>query len=89
MEICLQKFLEKRLRPKQVRIIFAETIFAHSVYHDTESLSFLGPTIWDLLPMELKQSESLDSFKLIIKKCVPLESPCRLCRTYMSHVEFL
>ena len=25
----------------------------HSVYHDTESLSFLGPKIWDLVPAEL------------------------------------
>ena len=26
----------------------------HSVYHGTESLSFLGPEIWDLVPLELK-----------------------------------
>ena len=44
----------------------------HSVYHDTESLSFLGPTIWDLVPVELKQSEALYSFKLKIKSWVPL-----------------
>ena len=35
----------------------------HSVYHGTESLSFLGPKIWDLVPVELKQTQSLDSFK--------------------------
>ena len=35
----------------------------HSVHHGTESLSFLGPKIWNLVPVELKQSESLDSFK--------------------------
>ena len=35
----------------------------HSVYHSTESLSFLGPKIWDLVPVELKQSETLYSFK--------------------------
>ena len=26
----------------------------HSVYHDTELLSFLGPKIWDLVALELK-----------------------------------
>ena len=31
----------------------------HSVYHGTESLSFLGPKIWDLAQLELKQLESL------------------------------
>ena len=35
----------------------------HSVYHGTESLLFLGPKIWDLGPGELKQSETLYSFK--------------------------
>ena len=25
----------------------------HSVYHGTESLSFLGPKIWNLVPVEL------------------------------------
>ena len=35
----------------------------HSIYHGTESLSFLGPKIWDLVPVELKQSDSFDSFK--------------------------
>ena len=32
----------------------------HSVYHGTESLSFLGPKIWELVPEGLKQSESLE-----------------------------
>ena len=40
----------------------------HSVYHSTESLSFLGPNIWDLVPLELKQLEILEVFKLKIKK---------------------
>ena len=40
----------------------------HSVHKGTESLSFLGPKIWDLVPLELKQLESLEVFKLTIKK---------------------
>ena len=61
----------------------------HSVYHGTESLSFLGPKIWDLVPLELKQLESLEVFKLKIKKWIPFECPCRFCRTYMQQVGFL
>ena len=51
----------------------------HSVYHGTKSLSFLGPKIWDLVPLELKQLESLEVFKLKIKKSIPFECRCRLC----------
>ena len=56
----------------------------HSPYHGTESLSFLGPKIWDLVPVELKQSESLDYFKLKIKNWVPFKCVCRLCKTYIQ-----
>ena len=30
----------------------------------TESLSFLGPKIWDVVPEDTKQSESLKTFKI-------------------------
>ena len=53
----------------------------HSVYHGTESLSSLAPKIWDLVPVELKQSETLYSFRLKIKNWVPFECPCRICKT--------
>ena len=60
-----------------------------SVYHGTESLSFLGPKIWDLVPLELKQLESLEVFKLKIKKWIPFECPCRFSRTYIQQVGFV
>ena len=61
----------------------------HSVYRGPEWLSFLGPKIWDLVPIELKQSETLYSFKLKIKNWVPFECPCRICKTYIQQVGFL
>ena len=61
----------------------------HSVYHGTESLSFLGPKIWGLVPLEFEQLESLEVFKLKIKKWTPFECPCRWCRTYTQQVGFL
>ena len=61
----------------------------HSVYHGTESLLLLDPKIWDLVPVELKQSKGLDSFQLKIKNCVPFECPRRLSKTYMQQVGFL
>ena len=43
----------------------------HSIYHGTESLSFLRPKIWELVPEDAKQSESLEIFKKKIKQWVP------------------
>ena len=38
-----------------------------TVHYGSESLSFLVPKIWKMLPLDLKNSESLDSFKSGIK----------------------
>ena len=38
-----------------------------SVNNGTESLSFLGPKIWDIVPTELKNVKSLNAFKYGIK----------------------
>ena len=43
----------------------------YSVYHDNESLSFLGPKVWDLVLLELKQLESFEVLKLKLKKWIP------------------
>ena len=61
----------------------------NSVRHGTESVSFLGPQIWDLLPSDIKLSQSLSIFKRKFKKWVPLQCPCRLYKIYPQHVGFI
>ena len=39
----------------------------NSAWHGTESVSYPGPKIWDLVPNEIKESESLNAFKSKIK----------------------
>ena len=34
----------------------------NTVYHGTESISNLGPKIWDLVPSNLKEISELDKF---------------------------
>ena len=60
--------------------------FARTVYHGTESMSYLGPKIWDIVPAELKQNQSLNSFKKSIRKWVPQDCPCRLCKRYIGGI---
>ena len=61
----------------------------HSVSHGTKSLSYLGPKILDLVPDEVKASNSLDIFESKIKKWVLVNCPCRLCRVYIQNVGFV
>ena len=60
----LNEIFQKRALPYNLR---TNSNFSsrqvHSVYHGTESLSFLGPKIWELIPEDTKQPESLEIFK--------------------------
>ena len=59
-----------------------------SVYHGTESISYLGPKIWDILPDDYKTIQNLDTFKIKIKKWKPENCQCRLCKVYNYRVSF-
>ena len=61
----------------------------NSVSHGTESESYLGPKIWDLVPNEIK--ESPNGFKFKIKRWVPegCPYPCRICKIYLGQVGFI
>ena len=61
----------------------------HSVYNGRESVSYMGPKIWELIPHAFKQINSLSGFKKAIKTWKPSNCPCRLCKTYISQVGFL
>ena len=59
-----------------------------SVYHGSESISYLGPKIWEIVPANIKETNSLNSFKIEIHKWLPQSCPCRLCKQYISGVGF-
>ena len=54
-----------------------------------ETLSHLAPKIWEFVPVEIKNVDSVSSFKKAIKKWKPINCPCRLCRTYVFQVGFV
>ena len=60
-----------------------------SVYHGTESISYSGSKIWDILPEKLKNIDNLEHFKKEIKTWKPDNCPCRLCKVYIERVGFL
>ena len=60
-----------------------------TVYYGTESISNLAPKIWEQVPDEIKDSTSLNTFKLKIKSWVPNSYPCRICKIYVPNVGFI
>ena len=59
-----------------------------SVQEGLESLSYLVPNIWELLPLEIKETETFLQFEAKIKKWNSQNCPCRLCKIYTQNVGF-
>ena len=61
----------------------------NTVHNGTETIRYLGPKIWELVPQNIKEKDSLASFKTAIKKWRPEKCPCRLCKKYLSAIGFI
>ena len=60
-----------------------------TVHFGTETVSYLGPKLWNILPNEFREIDDINTFKTKIKNWVPQNCPCRLCKTYIQRVGFL
>lgn len=45
-----------------------------------ESMYYLGPKIWVMLPSEMQRCETHIEFKSKVKSCNPINCPCKLCK---------
>ena len=61
----------------------------NTVQFGSQSTVYLGAKIWELIPENIKSSESVDIFKSKIKKWIPEICPCRLCKDYVKQVGFV
>ena len=52
---------------------------------DFETLSTIGAMLWNDLPVELKNAESLEILKQKIKLWSPNDSPCKICRKFIKN----
>ena len=57
------------------------------VRYGTETISFLSPKIWALIPQNIKDSSSLSCFEKSIRKWKP-NCSCCLCKTFLQHDSF-
>ena len=48
-----------------------------------KSLRFMGPKVWEMIPVTIKNANSLSIFKNKIKSWTPERCTCRLCKDYV------
>ena len=60
-----------------------------TVMYGSETISGLGPKMWDILPTELKKILFPTLFKKKIREWASKNCSCRLCKTYVQNIGFL
>ena len=56
------------------------------VKYGTETFTYRGPQIWNLVPEKTKNAFSFEIFKKEIRKWKGEKCPCRIFKTYIQHV---
>ena len=61
----------------------------NTVYFGQNSIRYLGPIIWNSLPLTCRNVGSFSEFEFLIKNWKPINCPCRLCKNYIPNIGFV
>ena len=53
------------------------------------SLRYFASKVWSMVPLEIKNSESVEIFKTKIRNWEPKDCYCHLCKTYVNNLGFV
>ena len=69
----------------------SEFVIPHvrTVLKGSNSIRYFGPVIWNLIPNEIKHTNSLENFKKLIRKWKPINCPCRICKDFIPNLGFV
>ena len=54
--------------------------------YGVRSLKYFAPKIWNIVPTDIRNSDSLSEFTTKIKSWKPVTCPCNLCRIFVGQV---
>ena len=60
-----------------------------TVWYGSESLSYVRPRLWIILPDEYKKLQSVKDFKAKIRSWMPENFPCQLCKISIQYIGFI
>ena len=90
--------VKHNLSPKPIQELFTPAIRGNSdwvlpkvktVNKGLETIRYMGPKTWGLVPEAIRKSKSLSAFKDQIKYWRPTGCTCRLCKTYIKDLGYL
>ena len=90
-DLCpeIMKYIFKRVEdPKSTNTFLIPNV--NSEYMGKLSLRWFGPVVWEtMLPISFKNITTLKKFGDEIKKWIPNNCECRLCKNYVAKVGFI
>ena len=60
-----------------------------TIKYGIKKIAFRGPQIWQNIPLETRNSESLSLFKLNIKQIQSLPCRCKICRLFIANLGYI
>ena len=88
--------VKNNLCPKPIQDIFKQNINDNWIIpkvrtetNGKETLRYRGPTIWNLIPDEIRSAKNLESFKAKVSKWKPEGCTCKLCKTYIKDIGYI
>ena len=71
------------------QVKFYNTANPKSTIYGLDTLRHLGPIIWKAIPNVIRESPSLNIFKVRIKGWEASNCPCRLCKIYIQQIGYV
>ena len=86
----MNELLEQR---NIINNLLSQTVFTarpiSTVNNGLNSLRYLGPKIWNIIPPGIRNSANIEEFMRKIKYWTPKNCPCRLCLNYIHYVGYV
>ena len=83
----LFKIKDTKYKLRNKSILFSTK--AKMTRYGINSITCMGPKIWNLVPDEIKESKKLIIFKHKIKTWIPGKCPCTLCKVHIPNLGYL
>ena len=61
----------------------------YTTSYGLRSLKYFAPKIWNIVPMDIRNSDSLSEFTTKMKSWKLVTCPCNLCRTFIDQVGYI
>ena len=66
-----------------------ESGLIYTTAYGLRSLKYFAPKIWNIVPIDIRNSDSLSEFTTKIKSWKPVTCPCNLCCTFVGQVGYI